>query len=815
VTTLNEKPRLASPWPGPRPFSEDERDLLFSREADLRAFGATLRTRQVVQLSAMSGAGKTSFLQAKLIPAMREAGYLPLLHRAWGTAGLRAEEAHGAPRGVSLYHAALRAAVESEVKDGNVAAPKLAGATLDQDLRTLIESRKPSQKGVVLVFDQVEELFRRDFAAGRQFISEVTRVAKTFPIHQVVSLRDEYVAALLPMHGDLGSLAAQSSQLEELTDEESLRAVIMRPPALPEFGVTVTEEACSEILSWWTQARQVQLDAWSPDAERASEEAAEELGATSVGLLHLQGVLWSLYRFWSDPARPHCARDPKGATRPEELRKVINKEDVLRFAETLLSKYSGAGSQSVPAATLAEQAAVPVVAESLYRWVDAAFEPLVHDGERPWRQHSVRDIAARMAVHLSAGGYKNTQTFSQLADLCIADDMIKLGIGFKNVTAVLPTVLEELGEAEDERPEPLAERLERLEAALAKGLNVDPSLSAFGRIAGQLYLKWADQIRGQTVPDPDVDGPALLATAQELLVAFGLASYFLRAAHILREPPSIGTTRMVELVHDGFGPAFKRWAAQYERGPVRYVRSLVVVGGKDLVWERFTPAELGGKRVAGLCWVGCWISGPGSRRMQMQNVTFEDCKFSGSFFSGIDLTNVTFKNCDFKGVLFQRCNFNDVTFEIGIFDGAAFKDVSSDQATFREITANDLTFEAVSGGPWKFEKMNVLHGLVRAGTNGSMFQMEVTDSLLSHWHFDAAAFKECGISQSVLLYATVTEGPPFLSIDGSELVAVHAPEGIITHLETTTNHPAPEIGGARPTLTLKPAEVDDPWRMGR
>ena len=59
-----------SPYVGPRPFEESDADLFFGREGEMRELLSHVVANKVVLLYAASGAGKTSLLNAGVIPLL-------------------------------------------------------------------------------------------------------------------------------------------------------------------------------------------------------------------------------------------------------------------------------------------------------------------------------------------------------------------------------------------------------------------------------------------------------------------------------------------------------------------------------------------------------------------------------------------------------------------------------------------------------------------------------------------------------------------------------------------------------------------------
>ena len=70
-----------SPWLGLRQFSEDVREYFFGRDAEVRDLFQRVVHKPLTVLFGRSGLGKTSLLQAALVPRLRDAGFLPMVLR--------------------------------------------------------------------------------------------------------------------------------------------------------------------------------------------------------------------------------------------------------------------------------------------------------------------------------------------------------------------------------------------------------------------------------------------------------------------------------------------------------------------------------------------------------------------------------------------------------------------------------------------------------------------------------------------------------------------------------------------------------------
>src|ERR671939_556222 len=64
-----------NPYVGPYAFTSDQRDQFFGRNRESRAVLDMLIAERIVLLYSPSGAGKTSLIEAALVPALREAAF--------------------------------------------------------------------------------------------------------------------------------------------------------------------------------------------------------------------------------------------------------------------------------------------------------------------------------------------------------------------------------------------------------------------------------------------------------------------------------------------------------------------------------------------------------------------------------------------------------------------------------------------------------------------------------------------------------------------------------------------------------------------
>src|SRR6516164_2016349 len=70
-----------SPWLGLDPFTEEVREYFFGRDAEVRDLFQRVVHKPLTVLFGRSGLGKTSLIQAALVPRLRDAGFLPIVLR--------------------------------------------------------------------------------------------------------------------------------------------------------------------------------------------------------------------------------------------------------------------------------------------------------------------------------------------------------------------------------------------------------------------------------------------------------------------------------------------------------------------------------------------------------------------------------------------------------------------------------------------------------------------------------------------------------------------------------------------------------------
>ncbi len=228
------------PFPGLRPFEEDEHDLFFGREGQSEEILAGLRQHRFVAVVGASGSGKSSLVRAGLLPYLH-GGFLAGAGSHWRIAIFR-------PGGDPIKN--LATALDQPQVIGreapNAEAASQSAVLLEVSLRRsglgLIEAirlaRLPPDEQVLVVVDQFEELFRfagatdrpgadEDAAAFVKLLLEASR-QRELPIYVVLTMRSDYIGDCA-RYRDLPEAVTSGLYLIPRMTRDQRRAAIVEP----------------------------------------------------------------------------------------------------------------------------------------------------------------------------------------------------------------------------------------------------------------------------------------------------------------------------------------------------------------------------------------------------------------------------------------------------------------------------------------------------------------------------------------------------------------------------------------------------------
>ena len=184
-----------NPYPGPRSFQQGER--LYGRERETAELLDLLIAERIMLLYSPSGAGKTSLVQAALIPELEREGYrvLPIMRPGLIPAAPGANAAN-------RYVLSLLLSLEKDLPEAQQThLTELGGLGLSDYLDRLAPSETTEWHGDVLIFDQFEEILTVDPAdqAGKtEFFEQVGKVLRDRNRWALFSMREEFIAGLDP-----------------------------------------------------------------------------------------------------------------------------------------------------------------------------------------------------------------------------------------------------------------------------------------------------------------------------------------------------------------------------------------------------------------------------------------------------------------------------------------------------------------------------------------------------------------------------------------------------------------------------------------
>jgi ABC-type multidrug transport system fused ATPase/permease subunit len=236
-----------SPYPGLRPFSRDEADIFFGREAHVDTMVDRLAKNRLLAVTGNSGSGKSSLVRAGLLAAL-ETGLLATAGPLWRFAICTPREHPMTELAAGLLRTHAGEPASEEIA--------LRRAELEVWPQSLVEElrRRPLSDGanLLIMVDQFEELFRYQGLSGREeaeaFIALLLASAqqRDVPIYVVLTMRSDFLGRCAEFAG-LAEAVSDAQYLCPRLTREQIRAAIEGPAKV--FGGAIEELLVARLIN--------------------------------------------------------------------------------------------------------------------------------------------------------------------------------------------------------------------------------------------------------------------------------------------------------------------------------------------------------------------------------------------------------------------------------------------------------------------------------------------------------------------------------------------------------------------------------------
>ena len=420
ASEAGEQP-LASPFRGLLPFEEGHNPLFFGRDEEISIFVRRMEDEPVLPVTGVSGAGKSSFVQAGVIPRLKEQGRYIVLRMRPGRRPLRtlARRVQLAWRGVvdlDRGSSTQAAGMGPTARDAEDLANRLssAPALLNMELQRLAEVARAS---VLLFVDQLEEVYGPDEPdSADAFVAAVCGAADdaALPVRVIFTLREEFISRLAanPLaRAALGRITVLRPAGRPMLQEVLIRPVVAvghaydDPTLVEEMAAAVEGEAASLPLLQFAG-----LQLWERRDARNRlllRSAYQEMGGVGGALArHADGVLAAMSADDQLLARAVLLRlvSPEGTRRVAPVSQVLEglpgaSNQVLPrllAGRILVERRREDPSDEAEADLELVHESLVMSWEKLRRWLDEGKEELAFLGEAEraadlWRQRGRRN----------------------------------------------------------------------------------------------------------------------------------------------------------------------------------------------------------------------------------------------------------------------------------------------------------------------------------------------------------------------------------------------------------------------------------------
>jgi uncharacterized protein YjbI with pentapeptide repeats len=617
------------PWPGPRPYTDELSGVFRGRDKERTRLLTQLQGQRLSLMTASSGAGKTSLLQAGVIPQIREyrlkerrkaPGKLPttpfpMLLNQWLERAGKGEKLDYAHLLTLEMHRYLKLSLDwyqrraaslrvgdtllSSIEEEQTAILQATAAVADYACAEGFAVRSSDAPLADLAWNSDTPECAEEECADRTTdrLLEVIDVISTH-LGEILLVLDQFEEILLDWK--LGQQALDAVESVFLLRRSNVRQLIsmrhdglhlldhLEAKGLLENRRRVKIEPLSHVAVEQI-IREVSRDAgqdWDNEPGSSGETLLERLvgaftyattgGGTRAGEVNLVGLQVVLNGVFRKRAGGNAG---------------ITGQDVVDYSESL---ESGSGVQRTLEYWLEQGHLSHIAPRSwIVQCLDGSIEDGPHSTDSAVFELQVQPLAARMSwLLVTPAGNKRTMTGRELHEYAYAEQ---------------------------------AESLE---------------LEDLAGIAAERNWSIEDYLG------------AMRATCDEALTRLTMGNV------LKRRGSETGEDIAYELVHDQFGKPFQAWADAFEATPEFDLNALQAVKSRLFLWSGALRPHDDDGVIPFARWEDCTL-----RNVDLSDLRFEHCDFGESLFRGCKFDDVHFIDCDFTNVTFRGCSFNRVLFE--------------------------------------------------------------------------------------------------------------------------------------------------------
>lgn len=237
-SSVKKSNNKVNPYPGLRPFSQEESHLFFGREGQVDNVVKSLLKNRFIAVIGSSGSGKSSLIYCGVLSRVISKG-------AWNVIKTRP----GSNPLENLFQAVSHVTADSTISDQNPVSLKEAITGL---LRT---DHVKNNKSNVIVIDQFEELFRYSSMGGdtdvvlerKEYADYIVELANQddLPVFIIITMRSDFIGEC-SRYQNFTKLINKSNYLIPRMSREDFKSVIEEPAKI--FGSTIDENLVKRIL---------------------------------------------------------------------------------------------------------------------------------------------------------------------------------------------------------------------------------------------------------------------------------------------------------------------------------------------------------------------------------------------------------------------------------------------------------------------------------------------------------------------------------------------------------------------------------------